>query len=101
EHDLLGLLRKLLEYLVLGAAEQERRDEPLERERLELRGRVAAPAIEALEARKRAQVARQDELHDRPQVGGLVLYRRSRHGDAELGLERAGGAGADGRGVLD
>ena len=42
--------------------------------------------IEPLESRMRAQEPRIEEVQDRPELGESVFDRRSREGDAEIGL---------------
>src|SRR5690606_1330517 len=58
-------------------------------------------AVEAFKAGQRAQVAWKEELHDRPEVGRMVLDRSTGHRDAEFRAQYARGARRDSDGVLN
>ena len=87
---LLVLLRQILEHLGFQAAHEKRLDALLQ-----FLG-VLAAAVTPQERRLPAQIARQNEIEDAPQLAHVVFHRRARKRDAHLRVDLLGGRRADG-----
>ncbi len=100
--DYLGLLRQLLDYLGLGAAQEERRYGPAQ---LRLHSLVLVPLdgedIAVGEVLEGAEEAGVDKLEEVPEFGKIVLNGRACEEYAGLGLQVHGGGGHLGVAVLD